>query len=319
MKTIYLTLAVMLMTACHNNQPDKNTADHSSDGSARELTATVSSSAEEDDNMTEGTSLDEKGHGNQAEVDGVTGATAVANPASFNGTLMIPPQRLATISLPMDGIVKELPLLSGSYVQKGALIATLSHPDFVELQQTYVESHAQAEYLEAEYQRQLKLSQQEVASQKRLQESKAEYLAMQSRMEASRARLQQLGVEAEGLTADHISALLPIKAPISGYLAGLEVNVGSYLHAGDPLCQIIDKNQLMLRLIAYEKDLKDIQVGYHLKFYVNGLGDKEFHATIVSIGQQVDKANRSIELYAKVNESHPQFRPGMYVSARVVQ
>lgn len=319
MKTIYLTLAVLLTTACHTNQPAEPTAADSSNASAQELTTTSSSLEGKFANRPEGTSPDEKGHGNQAEVDGVTGATAVANPASFNGTLMIPPQRLATISLPMDGIVKELPLLSGSYVQKGTLIATLSHPDFVELQQTYVESRAQAEYLEAEYHRQQQLAQQEAASQKRLQESKAEYLAMQSRMEASRARLQQLGVEAEGLTADHISALLPIKAPISGYLAGLEVNVGSYLHAGDPLCQIIDKNQLMLRLIAYEKDLKDIQVGYHLEFYVNGLGDKEFHATIVSIGQQVDKANRSIELYAKVNESHPQFRPGMYVSARVVK
>lgn len=54
-----------------------------------------------------------------------------------------------------------------------------------------------------------------------------------------------------------------------------------------------------------------------LQFEVNGLGHTHFHATLISIGQQVDETNRSIELLGRVKESHPQFRPGMYVSAKL--
>ena len=42
-----------------------------------------------------------------------------------------------------------------------------------------------------------------------------------------------------------------------------------------------------------------------------------FHAVLVSIGQEVDETSRSLEMYARVKETNPRFRPGMYVSARV--
>ena len=86
---------------------------------------------------------------------------------------------------------------------------------------------------------------------------------------------------------------------------------------GEPLCDLIDKSQTMVRLTAYEKDLAGMKVGSRVQFRVNGLGKTTFHATLVSIGQQVDDSNRSIELYAKVLDANPLFRPGMYVSARM--
>ena len=67
----------------------------------------------------------------------------------------------------------------------------------------------------------------------------------------------------------------------------------------------------------YEKDLTGLHEGDQLQFEVNGLGHTHFHATLISIGQQVDETNRSIELLGRVKESHPQFRPGMYVSAKL--
>ena len=72
-----------------------------------------------------------------------------------------------------------------------------------------------------------------------------------------------------------------------------------------------------MRLTAYEKDLAGLEVGAPLRFWVNGLGDETFEATLIAIGQQVDEENRSVELYARVKNQHALFRPGMYVSAFV--
>lgn len=80
------------------------------------------------------------------QVDAVTSATSKPNQVSFNGTMVIPPQRMATVSLTMGGVVKSTSLLPGESVGKGTVLATLENPEFITLQQTYLDSHAQAEY-----------------------------------------------------------------------------------------------------------------------------------------------------------------------------
>ena len=96
-----------------------------------------------------------------------------------------------------------------------------------------------------------------------------------------------------------------MKAPINGYIGNVQAHLGKYLDAGAPICDVIDKSQTMVRLTAYEKDLVGMKVGSRVQFRVNGLG------------KRLGGPNRSIELYAKVSDTSPLFRPGMYVSARM--
>lgn len=252
-------------------------------------------------------------------IDALTSATSKPNQVSFNGILVIPPQRRATISLTMGGIVKNTSLLPGDPVKQGSLLATLENLDFIALQQTYLDTHAQTEYAEAEYLRQKALSAEQAASQKKFQQSKADYLSMKSRMEAAAAQLKLLGVEPESLLTGGIQPYLQIKAPISGYIAEVNMNVGKYMNAGEALCEIVDKSRTLLRLTTYEKDLAHMKVGNPVQFRVNGMGEKVFQATLVSIGQKVDEDTRSVEVYARVDTSHSQFRPGMYITARILK
>ena len=253
------------------------------------------------------------------QVDAITSATSKPNQVSFNGTMVIPPQRMATVSLTMGGVIKSTSLLPGEPVRQGSVLATLENPDFITLQQTYLDSHAQAEFLEAEYLRQQALSVEQAASQKKLQQSKADYLSMKSRVEAAAAQLKLLEVEPEVLLKEGIQPFLQIKAPISGYVADVKMNVGKYMNVGDALCEIVDKSRTLLRLTTYEKDLADMNVGNPVQFRVNGMGKIVFKATLISIGQKVDEDTRSVEVYARVDTVDSQFRPGMYVTARIMK
>ncbi len=249
-------------------------------------------------------------------IDGTTAATAI-NKVSFNGTLIIPPQNFASVTMLMGGIIRSTNLLPGSYVKKGTLLATLDNLDFISLQQTFLESHAQTEYLKSEYNRQLVLSKEEVASVKKLEQSKADYLSMKSKMEAAAAQLSLLGISTQSLAKNGIMPVLEIKAPVNGYIGKVKVNVGKYLNEGDILCEIINKQETLLRLTTYEKDLKDIRLGAKVWFRVNGMGTKTFEAKLISIGQEVDETSRSLEVFAKVISEDPNFRPGMYVTAQI--
>lgn len=251
------------------------------------------------------------------QVDAMTTATSKPNQVSLNGTIVLPPQRQATVALSMGGVIKSTTLLPGQQVQKGAVIATLENPEFINLQQTYLESHAQAEYLCAEYDRQKSLSAEQAASQKKFQQSKADYLSMKSRLEATAAQLSLLGIAPETVLSNGIQPLLTVRAPIGGYISNVAMNIGKYIQPGEALCEVIDKSAPLLKLTTYEKDLADIKVGSSVQFWVNGMGKEIFNATILSIGQKVDEVNRSLEVYAQINEANQQFRPGMYVTARV--
>lgn len=250
-------------------------------------------------------------------LDAVTGATNVANETSFNGLIVLPSDGNMTVTLTMGGAVRHLSLLPGKYVRKGETIATLENPEFINLQQSYLESLAQTEYLQKEYERQQVLAAKDAASQKRLQQSKAEYLSEKSRLNASAAQLTLLGVNLRALRKNGLKPYLVVKAPLSGYVTNMNANVGKYFNAGEPICDIISKKRLLLQLTAYEKDLGQLRVGDLIQFRVNGFPGKEFEARLISIDQSVDEHNRSIKIYAQIQAPNPKFRPGMYVSARI--
>ena len=77
----------------------------------------------------------------QPEVDAITSATSRPNQVSFNGRIVLPPQRQATVALTIGGVIKNTSLLPGQHVTKNSVIATLENPEFITLQQTYLDSH----------------------------------------------------------------------------------------------------------------------------------------------------------------------------------
>ena len=95
------------------------------------------------------------------------------------------------------------------------------------------------------------------------------------------------------------------------------MNIGKYIQPGEALCEVIDKSAPLLCLTTYEKDLADMKVGSPVQFRVNGMGKTVFKAALVSIGQKVDEVSRSLEVYARIDDVNQQFRPGMYVTARI--
>ena len=173
------------------------------------------------------------------------------------------------------------------------------------------------EYLEKEYQRQRILGEQDAASQKRVQQAKADYLSMKSRVEASASHLKTLGVNAQSLHSGGIKSYLPVVAPVSGFVTSMNANRGKYLEVGEPICDIIDKSRILLQLTVYEKDLKLMKIGGKVDFRVNGMGKETFSAQIVAIDQAVDAKDYSVKVYAAVGTVRSDFRPGMYVRAKV--
>ena len=210
------------------------------------------------------------------KTDAVSSATSKPNEILFNGTMIVPPDCQATVTVIMGGTVKNSSLLSGTAVRKGQVLATLENPAFIDLQQSYLDSRAQLEYLEAEYKRQQTLAKEQAASQKKLQQSRADYLSMKSKEQAAAAQLQLLGIDPVRIEESGRRPYLEVKSPIDGYVGNVRINPGKHIAAGEPVCDVINKDRTLLRLVAYEKDLAHIQKGAVVEFTVNGIGNQAF-------------------------------------------
>ncbi len=296
------TAALALLGACAQNKTAEDAADESPAGDDVKVEVLGEENSEPKDSVA---------------VDAVSGATNVANSPTFNGVMVVSPSKRVTISLTMGGKVHALNIMPGSAVHQGQVVAMIDNPEYIQLQQTYLDAAAQLEYLEKEYQRQRILGEQDAASQKRVQQAKADYLSMKSRVEASASHLKTLGVNAQSLHSGGIKSYLPVVAPVSGFVTSMNANRGKYLEVGEPICDIIDKSRILLQLTVYEKDLKLMKIGGKVDFRVNGMGKETFSAQIVAIDQAVDAKDYSVKVYAAVGTIRSDFRPGMYVRAKV--
>ena len=74
----------------------------------------------------------------------------------------MPPQNQADVSVFTTGIVKTINVIEGQRVSKGQTIATIESPEFTKIQEAYLTSKSNLEFLKLEFERQKTLSDEEV-------------------------------------------------------------------------------------------------------------------------------------------------------------
>ncbi|MGL5704571.1 MAG: efflux RND transporter periplasmic adaptor subunit [Tannerellaceae bacterium] len=241
----------------------------------------------------------------------------ISHSIDCNGTIQAPPQQKATITPIVGGVVKSVSILPGQFVNKGATIVTLDNPEFIQLQQEYLENNAAYKYMQKEITRQETLKNEQATSGKKLEQTIAEYETLKSKLQAAEAQLTILGINPQEIQRNGIMPSLALKAPISGYISNVDVNTGKLVEPGQTICNIIDKQKLYIKLMIFEKDLPEVAIGNPVVFNLTSNMDKRYNAKIISIAEDVNAENRTTEAIAEIEDKASIFRPGMYVNAQV--
>lgn len=237
----------------------------------------------------------------------------ISNPIRVNGMLDVPPQNMVSIAAPMGGFVKHTELLQGMRVKQGQVIATLEHQDYIQLQQDYLDSKTQLEFLEIEYKRQQELASENVNAAKVLQQSKSNYFSAKAKEEGLRARLKLIGLSAEGLEKDGIKSVIHIITPIAGYVTEVNVNRGKYVNSADVMFEIVDTEHLHAEAQVFEKDIMNLRIGQTMMLVLaNETQSRE--ATVYLIGKEIS-AERTVRVHCHLEKEDPTLIPGMYFNA----
>ena len=236
-----------------------------------------------------------------------------------SGKVDVPPQKRAKVSSFMEGYVKSSNLLIGDKVNKGQALATLENPEYINLQQDYLETANQLVYLKSEYERQKTLFEEKIASQKRYLEAENDYKKSKAVYDGLRKKLQLLNINPDRVENGELTSTITIYAPISGEITAINVNVGMAIAPTDIIAEIIDTKALHLELSVNEKDFFLIKEGQTIQFTIPQVSDNEFESKISLVSKSVEKDSRVITVYGTLADTVKQkLLAGMFVETKII-
>jgi cobalt-zinc-cadmium efflux system membrane fusion protein len=235
---------------------------------------------------------------------------------SCNGLLDVPPQNLITISTPMGGFVKQTDLLQGMRITKGQILVVMQHPDYISLQQEYIETNSRFLFATQELERQQTLSKEQVNALKSLQQAQADYTALKSKVMALEARLQMINISPASIKGGKIVNQISVTSPINGYVKDVKVNIGKYVSQNDMMFELINTEHLHAELQIFEKDYDAIQEGQTIRFSLAQQADKARTAKVHLIGRTVE-ADKTIRIHGHLDQEDPSLIPGMFITASI--
>ena len=231
------------------------------------------------------------------------------------GMIDVPPQNKAIVNAIMGGYIKKTPLLVGNTVKKGDFLVSLENPEFLKLQQNYLEIKSQLRFLEMEYERQKQLFEENITSQKNYLKAESEYHTATATLTGLRKQLEMLNFSVAQIENGQMSAVTNIYAPISGMISKMNVAMGSFVADATPILEIVDTEHIHLELNVFEKDILKVKQGQTIQFKIPEASEELFEAEVYLVGASIE-ANRTIKVHGHLkNEAGHNFLPGMFVEA----
>lgn len=101
-----------------------------------------------------------------------------------------------------------------------------------------------------------------------------------------------------------------VRAPFDGSILDIKVNRLFYAHKGEPLCYLMDVNDLVVQFEVLEAMVSQYSIGMPLEFTTLSYGDRKYDARLLSIAPNVEDTGMVL-MTARIEGKHPELRPGM--------
>lgn len=248
---------------------------------------------------------------------GPIGTGTISEGIQVNGYLDTPPQYKAMVNSIVSGRVTHIRFLPGDHVNKKQEVIRLESPEFLELQQRFLESQNELRYLEDEYQRQKTLSENNVNARKTFLQAERDYQNKLTEIATLKHQLSLLNINADQLSWEKLSAILKISSPIDGYISKIETRMGEFIHPEDELFRVVNPAHLHAELNVFEKDFFKVREGQQVELRLSQAPDTLYYGEIFLVNKEMDMEKRSVNIHVHLPEN-PEWILGMYVEGRIL-
>lgn len=237
-----------------------------------------------------------------------------------NGMFAVPPQNQADVSAYFAGYVKDIKLLPGDIVKKGQVLFTIENPEYVQVQQDFLEAKGRLNYLKSDYDRQKELIADNVTSKKNFLKAESEYTVTLAQYQSLKKRLSLMNINPNTLSGDNIRSVINVPSPLSGYATTINATKGMYLNPSDVAITVTNTDDLHIELKIFEKDLPIIKMGQPINVRLQNNMEKVYQGKVHLVNKAINAQDRTVDIHGDlVNESEAKlFAPGMYIEAEIL-
>jgi cobalt-zinc-cadmium efflux system membrane fusion protein len=192
-----------------------------------------------------------------------------------NGVLKIPNQHKASVNSLYSGVIRSILVIPGDFVKKGQTIATVSNPEFIQSQSTYLNISSKIQLAELEVKRQQELNEGNAGALKNLQSAETELRNLKISKSTLAQQIRLMGLNPEQLSNEKLVSVLNIKSPISGVVSNVIVKMGAYIDLSTTVVEVVDNSRLHLDLFVFEKDIQKLKNNQTIHFSITNNPGKE--------------------------------------------
>lgn len=234
------------------------------------------------------------------------------------GVLGLPANAHSSISAKADGIIRgSKKFVEGAYVSKGEVIAYLENPDFITIQQEYLEIQAELALQRLEVDRQKTLIAGNAGIEKDLQQAEAKARILLTKSTGISKQLEYLGISTADLTSNNIRDQIAITSPAGGYISEINFHNGMFAERSIMLMDIISSQHLHLELNVFENDIAKIKQGLKISYNVPALSNKIYEGSVNVIGKEFDGQAKTVRVHGHLEGEKPQFIKDLFINAKI--
>lgn len=191
------------------------------------------------------------------------GRHAIEEVVESEGLTDLPPDAKAAASSQLAGTVLQISTDRGRTVRRGEILAEVYSTELHSLQLDLLREHLTAELLAEEYR--LLTEAGSGVPRRRLMEAEVARTAGGNRRDNLRRQLVLAGLSAgqveKLLTSRELTGAVPVRSPVDGVVAGLDVVVGQSVRAEQPLIPVQDLSRPLVRAFVPQRDAARVRVG----------------------------------------------------------
>ena len=228
-----------------------------------------------------------------------------------NGTITYDGNRVSIVAPRAEGRVITVRADLGQQVRAGSALAVLSSPEVGQTQGELERARVGLEVARQNYERENRLYEQSISSQKEVLEAEGAYKSAQAESSSAMARLRALGGSpGEGGT-------FALVTPVAGTVVERNVTPGQIAGPETNLFTVADLRRVWITVDVYERDLARVRKGARAHVTPQALPNEVFHGLVTYAGGVVDSASRTFKVRVEVDNPALRLRPGMFAQVRI--
>jgi len=237
---------------------------------------------------------------------------------TLSGKIAYGEDKYSPISSPLQGRVVEVRAHLGGRVEAGDVLLVVDSPDIAQAYSKYVREDSDLQYATRAYELAKDLYEDKALALKDLKQAENELVKARAEFRLAKERLLSLRIAPKELNKpldkQQITSRFEMKSPLSGIVVERTVTPGQSV-TGDPdhvLFTVADLDVLQVVADVYEHDLALVREGQSAVVLVEAYPGMEFPAKVISVGDVVDPATRTIKVRARVDNQAHKLKPEMF-------